>query len=289
MIARKSWHFIPLIVMIFLAACQSQAASTPTATMTASPSATYTSTFLPPTPTITTSPVPSPLPSPTLFPLPTPDGLIVACDQRRPSDDDWFAVVTAAFGLAHNYAPGDLVQLDRYVSGYVAMPDLLLRREAAESMGKMVAAMKAAGLAPTVLSAYRDYTEQYIAYQHWLAEDPAHASQVSALPGHSEHQLGAAVDFGSPELPALTGDPTAKFSPLFAQTGEGQWLAAHAHKYGFTLSNPPDAQPWTGLTYEPWHYRYVAVDMATYLRASGSFLTKIILQAYTGLPCLPGP
>ena len=126
-----------------------------------------------------------------------------------------------------------------------------------------------------------------VAYNRWQVEDPAHASQVSALPGHSEHQLGTAVDFGSPELPDLTGDPTMRFSPLFSQTSEGLWLTAHAHEYGFTLTNPPDAQPWTGLIYEPWHYRYVGVDLATYLHESGYFLTEYLFQVRPGLPCMP--
>jgi len=285
MMARKAWQWLPLLAMIFLAACQPQAALTATLTATVSPLATATPTAIPPTLTVTPSLVPSPIP--TLFPLPTSDAPVIPCDERHPADDDWLAVVTAAFGLAPDYVPGDLVRLDGYMSGYVAEPDMLLRREAAEALGKMVSAMKAEGLAPTVLSSYRSYFEQAVARHKWEVEDPANASQVSALPGHSEHQLGAVVDFGSPELPGLTGDPAMRFSPLFAQTSEGLWLAAHAHEYGFTLTNPPEAQPWTGLTYEPWHYRYVGVDLATYLHVSGYFLTEYLFQVRPGLPCLP--
>ena len=289
MMARKARRYVPLLCLVFLAACQPQAALTSVPAATALPLPALT--LLPPTLTATPSLVPSPTltPTSTLFPLPASAAPIVPCNERYPAAGDLLAVVTASFGLAPGYVPGDLVRLGGYVSGYVTLPDLLLRREAAEALGKMVSAMKAAGLAPTVLSAYRDYTEQYVTYQRWLAEDPANASQVSALPGHSEHQLGTAVDFGSPELPALTGDPTMQFSPLFSQTGEGLWLAAHAHEYGFTLSNPLGAQPWTGLTYEPWHYRYVGVEMATYLHASGYFLTQYVLQAHPELPCMPGP
>jgi LAS superfamily LD-carboxypeptidase LdcB len=99
--------------------------------------------------------------------------------------------------------------------------------------------------------------------------------------------LGTVVDFGSSGLHALTGNPAIKFSPLFAKTGEGLWLAAHSHEYGFTLTNPPEVQPWTGLTYEPWHYRYIGVALATYLYESGYFLTEYLFQVLTALPCIP--
>ncbi len=195
--------------------------------------------------------------------------------------------MTASFGLDPNYVPPDLVRLGDYVSGNVTLPDVLLRREAAEALGKLVRAMQADGLAPTVLSAYRGYYDQIVVYQKWLEQDPAFANQVSARPGHSEHQLGTAVDFGSPELTRLVGDPTVKFHPLFDQTSEGRWLSEHAHEYGFTLTNPPAAEPWTGLTYEPWHYRYVGVELATYLREAGTFLAEYVFRVRLALPCLP--
>jgi len=191
-------------------------------------------------PTETEPAIPTPLPSPSLYPLPALEATLSPCDERYPAD--LFAEVTASFGISPDYVPPDLVRLGGYVSGYVALPDLMLRQEAALALGAMVKAMKAAGLAPTVLSAYRSYTDQYLSYQRWLAADPESAGQVSQQPGHSEHQLGTVVDFGSPELAALTGDPAEKFSPLFAQTSEGGWLAEHAHEYGFTLTNPLGAE-----------------------------------------------
>ena len=247
--------------------------------------ATPTPTEVPPTLTLTPSLVPSS--SPTIFPLPTFDAPIVTCDERRPTDEDLSAIVTASFGLATDYVPGDLVRLGNYLPGSVTLPDMLLRRETAEALGKMVRAKKAEGLAPTILSTYRSCFEQAVACHRWEVNDPANASQVSALPGHSEHQLGTVVDFSSPGLLALTGDPAVKFSPLFVQTSEGLWLKTHAHEYGFTLTNPPEAQPWTGLTYEPWHYRYVGVDLAVYLGTSGYFLAEFMFRARPALPCIP--
>jgi len=197
-------------------------------------------------------------------------------------------VVSAGFGLDPHYVPPDLVRLGAYLPGAVSLPDNQLRQAAAAALGQLVKAMRLESLHPTILSAYRSYADQVVAHDRWLASDPATADQVSALPGHSEHQLGTVVDFGSPEMPALTGSATDPFSPLFDQTGEGRWLAAHAFEYGFTLTNPPGAEPWTGLTYEPWHYRYVGVDLATYLHESGYFLTEYLFKVGPALPCIPG-
>ena len=62
--------------------------------------------------------------------------------------------MTASFGLAPDYVPGDLVRLRNYIPGSVTLLDMLLRREAAEALGKMVKAMKPEGLSPTVLPSY---------------------------------------------------------------------------------------------------------------------------------------
>jgi D-alanyl-D-alanine carboxypeptidase len=195
--------------------------------------------------------------------------------------------VNANYGLDPNYVPGDLVTLGDYLPGRVTLPEMLLRLEAAKALGKMVKVMLSDGLAPTVLSSYRSFFEQAVAHQRWVVEDPANADRISALPGHSEHQLGTAVDFGSPEMPVLTGSNTEKFSPLFARTSEGRWLSEHAFEYGFTLTSPPGAEAITGLTDEPWHYRYVGVELASYLHESSDFLDEYLLKARPVMPCKP--
>ena len=275
-------------MLIILAACQSQAASalSPTNTPTPNPTTQPTVTS---TPTPTASPSPSATPAPTLFPLPAldPQATLAPCEKRRPAADDLLAEVSDNYGLDPNYVPGDLVKLGNYLPGRVTLPDMLLRQPAAQALGKMVKAMLADGLAPTVLSSYRSYFDQAVAHNRWLVEDPANANEISALPGHSEHQLGTVVDFGSPEIPALTGSTTDPFSPLFDQTTEGRWLAMHAFEYGFSMSSPPGAQLLTGLAYEPWHYRYVGVEMATYLHASGLYLDQYLFKVRPVMPCLP--
>jgi zinc D-Ala-D-Ala carboxypeptidase len=282
MTIRTALRCLLFIAILFLAACQQQAALPSTLTITALPSSTDT-----PTATSTLVPTETMVPSPTLFLLPTFDTLIVSCSARRPAPDDLWTVVTAAFGLDPHYIPPDLVRLGNYLPGSVTLPDMQLRQGAAQALAKLVKAMRAEGLRPTVLSAYRSYADQVVSHNHWEVVDPANADLVSATPGHSEHQLGTVVDFGSPDMPALTGSTTDEFSPLFAGTPEGSWLTEHAFEYGFAMTNPPKAQAWTGLAYEPWHYRYVGVDLATYLHASGYFLTEYLFKVGPLLPCTP--
>ena len=281
-------NLIPLLTILLLAACNSRAAMTSTLTTNPVPSETS-SPVATNTPTLTPSATASPIPSPTLFLLPTLDPAATPgpCDKRRPAADDLLAEVNANYGLDPKYVPGDLVMLGNYLPGRVTLPEMLLRQEAAKELSRMVKAMLADGLAPTVLSSYRSYFDQAVAHQRWVVEDPASGDRISALPGHSEHQLGTALDFGSPEMPVLTGSNTDKFSPLFAQTGEGRWLAVNAFEYGFTMTSPQGAEALTGLAYEPWHYRYVGVDLASYLHESGYFLDEYLLKVRPVMPCIP--
>jgi D-alanyl-D-alanine carboxypeptidase len=212
-----------------------------------------------------------------------------ACDQRKPAADDLLVVINGVFGISPDFAPRDLVFLEQVLPEKVVnSPQIRVRRVMVEPLVKMIQEMRAAGLKPLIRSGYRSYYHQLAVYQSWQQKNPGRADLVSALPGHSEHQLGLAVDFGSPELPGLVGDAEIEFHSAFDETSEGKWLARNADRYGFTLSYPPEAYTSTGIAYEPWHYRYVGVDLATYLQASGQFLTKFLLESRPVLPCMPG-
>jgi len=149
----------------------------------------------------------------------------------------------------------------------------------------MVEDMQAAGLRLFIISGYRSYASQAIAWNKWLAREGDRGAIVSAPPGHSEHQLGTTVDFGSPELEEIVGEEI-EFHTYFFRTREGLWLAENAPKYGFTLSYPRQAFDLTGFYYEPWHYRYVGVELATHLHQTGSFLTEYQLLTQEP-PCIP--
>lgn len=243
-------------------------------------------------PTHTLTPIPSSTPTPHRtvdpFPLPSANPQLDFCLERKPSADDLLTIVTETYGLSPVYQPADLLPLDSsltYDSVYGA--DLRLREVALAPLVDMIHAMQATGLRPIIYSAFRDYATQELAREKWLKENPTHADSLSALPGHSEHQLGLALDFGSPELPELLHDPAIQFHPNFALTHEGAWLAQHAHEYGFSLSYPRAAFATTGFEYEPWHYRYVGAELATYLWETDQFLTKFLLDSRNIAPCMP--
>jgi D-alanyl-D-alanine carboxypeptidase len=82
------------------------------------------------------------------------------------------------------------------------------------------------------------------------------------------------------------GSDDVEFHTYFYKTSEGIWLAENAHRYGFTLSYPREAFELTGFYYEPWHYRYVGVEMATMLKEIEMFLTEYQLLTQPE-PCIP--
>jgi zinc D-Ala-D-Ala carboxypeptidase len=239
----------------------------------------------PPTvvPTSTPTPSPSATHTPTLTPTPTPIGV---CEQRL-IGDDLLAIVTQTYGLSRDYAPADLVPLTDYFPVEVTLGyPTEVRQVIIEPLVAMVTDMQAAGLRPFIISGYRSYAAQAIAFNKWQEQYPGHVGIISAQPGHSEHQLGAVIDFGSPELPAIVGDEEIEFHTYFYKTSEGQWLADNAHRYGFTLSYTREAFEQTGFYYEPWHYRYVGIEVATYLHDAGITLTEYQLSAGQP-PCIP--
>lgn len=234
-----------------------------------------------PEPTATATPTPTETPSPT--PTATPIG---PCQNRMPNDA-LFTIVTQTYGLSRDYAPQDLVLLTDYLPVEVTLGyPTELRQIALGPLMQMIADMQNAGLQPWILSGYRSYAAQAISWEKWNREEPARAAILSARPGHSEHQLGTTIDFGSPELAEIVGIPDIEFHTYFYQTSEGIWLVENAHRYGFTLSYPRAAQELTGFFYEPWHYRYVGEEMATFLYESGMYLTEYQLINQPE-PCIP--
>lgn len=163
--------------------------------------------------------------------------------------------------LTRDFAPTDLITLTLPTNNEGLTP-LRARGVIEKPLIAMLEATDQVGLTLKLISAYRSYTEQAVAHQKWAELYPDRASTLSALPGHSEHQLGTAVDFTTPEI--LARMPNG-FHTKFAETPEGLWLVDHAADYGFTLSYPEWATAETGYEWEPWHYRYVGVDLAQYL------------------------
>jgi len=291
-----------VFILFLLAGCQPETPGSvvASAVSTAVPptvSPTKPPTLPPPPPTLPPPPpTPTQIPTATLTPTPlatatataTPTATPVgACGQRLLSDYDLLATVTLTYSLSRDYAPGDLVKLSEYLPNSITLGyPTEVRKIMINPLVAMINDMLAAGLAPEIISGYRSYSAQAIAWDKWNRQYPERAHIISAPPGYSEHQLGTTIDFGSPELAEIIGEDL-QFHTYFYQTSEGQWLLENAHRYGFTLSYPREAFDLTGFYYEPWHYRYVGVELATQLFEANQFLTQYQFERQPEPPCIP--
>ncbi len=104
-------------------------------------------------------------------------------------------------------------------------------------------------------SGYRSYLRQQSIFNWNYNNDPKTAANLSAKAGHSEHQTGLAIDI-------TTSSVNYQLSADLAHTSEGEWLQKNAHKYGFIIRYPEGKSNITGFDFEPWHLRYVGVNVA---------------------------
>lgn len=147
-----------------------------------------------------------------------------------------------------------------------------LRQEALDALIDLLDAADAAGHDIRARSAYRSYATQQTTFDYWVgALGYDEAVRISAMAGHSEHQLGTTVDLSSPEV-------GWGLLESFGETAGGQWLAANAHEYGFALSYPAGGEAATGYAYEPWHFRYIGEAEADAWKGSGLTLNQYLLQ-----------
>ena len=141
---------------------------------------------------------------------------------------------------------------------------LQLREEAAIAAADLASAMSEAGKGTLILnSGFRTYKNQQGLYNRTRdTRGLAVAEKLSARPGHSEHQLGLAADF------SVKGQGCV-IMVCFGRTEAGIWLAENAHQFGFVLRYPKGYKPITGFQYEPWHFRYVGLELATEMKTKG--------------------
>lgn len=148
-----------------------------------------------------------------------------------------------------------------------------------DGLTAMLQACREAGLAPKICSSYRTQATQTYLYNNKIARlrNAGYSKKTAieeagrwvARPGTSEHQLGLAVDIVATSYQALTKRQE--------QTREQKWLMEHCWEYGFILRYPSDKSEITGIGYEPWHYRYVGVDIALDVQKSGLCFEEYLL------------
>ena len=120
------------------------------------------------------------------------------------------------------------------------------------------------GLSLVINSAYRSYSEQeriVDTYKNLYGDD--YVNKYVARPGYSEHQTGLSFDIGS------------KNSNIFSNSKEYQWILNNSYKYGFIHRFPKNAEDITGISNEPWHFRYVGKKIAKII-----YENKMTLEEY---------
>ena len=149
----------------------------------------------------------------------------------------------------------------------------------AEALKQMMADCRQRGYNIMIVSAYRTREEQEFLFNRkvnsylklgWTQEkSQVEAAKEVAVPDTSEHQLGLAVDLIDLSYPYLDDRQ--------ANTGAQKWFMEHCQDYGFILRYPSGTTEITGIIFEPWHYRYVGVEIAREIVELG-----ITLEEYLG-------
>ena len=191
--------------------------------------------------------------------LPSCKGVYLDLLTTRVSYDDWtVTLLDTIYKVPSSYYPPDLVSTGLRGGGSV-------RSFVKADLTLMAHAAAAAGAPLQVQSAFRSYATQGSTFNYWVSvSGRAAALLASARPGHSEHQLGTAIDFTS-----LSGTAPWNYAD-WATTKAGSWMLNNSWQYGFIQSYPKGKSPSvTCYQYESWHYRYVGRAEAAAIHASG--------------------
>ena len=174
--------------------------------------------------------------------------------------------------------PWNLVPSDYTLDLVDAEDGYIVDRACRDALLQMLADCRKAGHDARITSAYRRHQTQINLYNNKvyyflnLGYDEAtartEAAKIIAIPGTSEHELGLAVDLV--DINNWNLDESQEKMP--AQ----KWLMEHCWEYGFILRYPNEKTAVTGIIYEPWHYRYVGVEIAMELKNSGMCLEEYL-------------
>ena len=172
----------------------------------------------------------------------------------------------------HEVPEGYILELEEVESGHQ------VDKRIAKSLEQMLSDARKEGLSPIICSSYRTnakqqklYNNKVREYKRWgcsSEEAEELASYWVAIPGTGEHETGLAVDIVSRDYQILDEKQE--------QTDVQKWLIDNSYKYGFALRYPTDKKDITMINYEPWHYRYVGIDNATYMKEHDMCLEEYI-------------
>lgn len=196
---------------------------------------------------------------------------------KYPENLPWnLTLVNFESPLDENFVPEELADAD---NSYVADARIT------DSLKKMIAdARSTENVRIIALSGYRDYAYQQELFDnkvqrlqqekgYSVSKAREEAATVVAVPGTSEHQLGLALD--------LVDARHVKLDESQENTAAYKWLYEHCAEYGFIVRYPNGKTDITGIIYEPWHFRYVGVEAATYIMENNITLEEYLLEHYT--------
>ncbi len=184
-------------------------------------------------------------------------GTVRDLDKLSRTDRELLQKYSRTYFLNENFVPLKLSQ----ISNKYIMPgkkDQYFHGDAISFLERLLDDASRAGHNIKIISAYRSFDEQQELKGQFTQVYGGGANAFSADQGYSEHQLGTAVD--------IVDTNTQTTSPTFASTDAYKWLKNNAHRYGFILSYPEGNQFYV---FEPWHWRFVGVDLARDLDRSG--------------------
>jgi D-alanyl-D-alanine carboxypeptidase len=197
------------------------------------------------------------------------DGDVV--DTENPATGWATIVVDTERAIPDWYAPPDLENISE--GGFPFTPGLALRGLVMDDLNALREAAAANGTPISILAAFRSYAQQADLFERRVDEmGSSEAGSRVARPGHSEHQLGTTLD--------VTDEGATDVDQSWGASPAGQWIASHAHEYGFLISYPAGAETRTCYDFEPWHLRYVGRDLAAAVISSGLTLREH-LYAFT--------
>lgn len=172
--------------------------------------------------------------------------------------------------LPADYVPDDMSKINIPSTGAA----IELRKEAGKKAQEMLKAAKEDDIDIYLTAGYRSYKNQeelYASYVSLLGE--ARASALVEKGGCSEHQTGLSID--------ITNDPSgAQLNEEFADTDVYKWMSKNAYKYGYILRFPKGKKYITGLSFQPWHYRYVGTKTAKKMHKKDKNIT---FEEYFGI------
>ena len=176
-------------------------------------------------------------------------------------DDELLKKYSKYYFLNENYVPSSTSIID--INYTLNKKEISILSEVKPKLEQMITDARSSNASSSnkiilvVNSGYRSFKEQKGLKSVYVQKyGLTKSNQFSADQGYSEHQLGTAVDLSN-------NNPDLSIS--FDKTGTFAWLKDNAYKYGFILSYPKGNSYYM---YEPWHYRFVGVELATYLHTN---------------------